>query len=116
MFDAFAAGDREAINPNIRNGVYAAALRQNDDSKAFDSLLSFARETKAADEYQDAMKGLGNTRDPVLMRRLLELILTDEMKPQDVSQGPGLGVERLFTNALTVLHANANPPNGCHWK
>lgn len=85
MFAAFAGGDRTAINPNIRNGVYATALNQKDGTSAYEALLSFARETKAADEYQDAVKGLGNTRDPALVQRLLEVLLTEEMKPQDVS-------------------------------
>jgi hypothetical protein len=84
MFEAFAAGDRFAINPNIRNGVYAVELKQKHGTKGYDSLLSFARETKTADEYQDAIKGLGNTRDPAIMQSLLKLMLTDELKPQDV--------------------------------
>lgn len=88
MFAAFAAGDRGAINPNIRNGVYAAALKSENSQKEYESLLSFSRETKAADEHQDALKGLGNTRDPALMKSLLKFLLTDETKPQDASQGP----------------------------
>lgn len=84
MFAAFASGDREAINPNIRRGVYAAALKHSDGTKAYSSLLAFARETKIADEYQSAVRGLGNTRDPALILSLLDLILTEEFKPQDV--------------------------------
>ena len=88
MFGSFATGDRSAINPNIRTGVYAAALKQEHSKKAYESLLSFARETKIADEYQAAVKGLGNTRDPAIIQTLLELILTDEFKPQDVRMRP----------------------------
>jgi hypothetical protein len=81
-------GDRSAINPNIRSGVYAVALKPEYSRRAYESLLLFARETKIADEYQAAVRGLGNTRDPAIVQVLLELILTDEFKPQDVRMLP----------------------------
>lgn len=86
LFAAFAAGDREAIKPDIRSGIYTAAMKHSKDTKAFESLLTFARETTAADQYSDAWRGLGNIRDPALMNSVLELVLTDEMKPQDVGK------------------------------
>ena len=88
MFDSFAAGDRSAVNPNIRGGVYSVALKQRSNPKAYESLLSFARETKIPDEYQAAIKGLGNTRDPEIVQLLLKLVLTDEIKAQDVRIHP----------------------------
>ena len=84
MFDSFAKDRRSAINPNIRNGVYAAPLKQKDSKEAYDQLLAFARETKVADEYQAAIKGLGNTRDSAVIQNILEMILADKFKPQDV--------------------------------
>ena len=84
MFAAFAAGDRLAIHPNIRTGVYAVALKQNDGKSSYEELLSFYQLVKNTDEARDTLIGLGNIRDPVCMQSLLDLMLSQDIKAQDV--------------------------------
>jgi propanediol dehydratase small subunit len=77
-------------------------------------LLSFAPEAEAADNYEDALKGLGNRRDPALMEISMDLILTDEIKTNDVRRTPETDV--VFTDTLIVLRANFDTLNRRHWK
>jgi len=83
MFAAFADGDTTAIHPNVRNAVYAIALKYR-GREAFQALLSHFRVAKSSEEIQAALIGLGSTQDPECMQEILDLMLTDEIKPQDV--------------------------------
>ena len=83
MFASFIDGDTTTIHPNIRNAVYTIAL-QNQGRDAYQSLLSYFRTTKNTDEQAAALTGLGNTRDPKCIQEMLDLLLTDEVKAQDV--------------------------------
>lgn len=83
MFQKFAAGDREAIHPNIRASVYAMAL-QNGGEKEYDILLNEYRTAKNADERNTALRSLGRVKDEKLIKRTLALPLSDDVKAQDV--------------------------------
>lgn len=84
MFAAFTNGDRTAVHANLRKAVYATALKHQ-GKEAYVALLSFFRRTRDPDESQTALLGLGNTRDPKCMQQMLDLLLTDEIKAQNVS-------------------------------
>ena len=83
MFAAFANNDTTAIHPNIRNAVYAVALKHQ-GREAYQTLFSYFREARNPDETRDTLIGLGNTQDPKCMQEMLDLLLTDEIKSQDV--------------------------------
>jgi aminopeptidase 2 len=86
MFEAFKSGDRSAIHPNIRRAVYAMALKPKDGEgrKAYNALLAFSQDPKNADEVVDTLTGLGNVREPDCMQSLLDHLLTDKIKTQEV--------------------------------
>ena len=83
MFAAFCDGDTTAIHPNIRSPVFAVALTRR-GRPAYEKLLSYFRHAKNPDEMQAALEGMGNTNDPSCVQKVLNLILTDEIKTQDV--------------------------------
>lgn len=83
MFEAWAAGDRKAIHPNIRGSVYAIVL-QNGGEKEYDTVLDEYKTAKDADERNTALRSLGRVKDERLIKRSLALPLSDDVKGQDV--------------------------------
>ena len=107
MFSQFAAGDRSAINPNIRASVYAIVLQklpsQGEKKKAYDVLLDEYRTASIADERNTALRALARVgSNPELIQRTLTLPLSDDVKAQDVYyplaglRGEREGVEALW--------------------
>ena len=82
MFSAFAAGDREALHPNIRSSVYGIVL-ENGGEKEYDIILNEYHTAAVADERNTALHCLGRVKDEKLMHRTLALPLRDEVKSQD---------------------------------
>ena len=83
MFAKFVGGDRQAIHPNIRGSVYAIVLR-NGGNKEYDALLHEYLTAKDADERNTALRSLGRANTKELIKRSLDLPLTDDVKGQDV--------------------------------
>lgn len=102
MFERFAAGDRSAIDPNIRGGVYALAL-QYGGKKEYETIYHEFQNAKTADERNTALRSLGRAKDPELIQRTLGLALGDEVRDQDIYMPLGglrthrEGVEALWT-------------------
>jgi len=83
MFERFRRGDRSAIHPNLRAGVYATVL-QNGGTTEYDAVLEEYRSAKTSDERNTALRAIGRARDPELIRRTLDLALSKEVKDQDI--------------------------------
>jgi aminopeptidase 2 len=83
MFEKFKNGDRSAIHPNLRAGVYAVAL-QNGGEAEYDAILNEYRTAKVADERNTALRSIGRARQPELIKRTLAMALSKEVKDQDI--------------------------------
>ncbi|KAI9812821.1 MAG: Aminopeptidase 2 mitochondrial [Thelocarpon impressellum] len=83
MFGKFSNGDRNAIHPNIRGSVYGIVL-SNGGEKEYDIILDEYRTAKNADERNTALRSLGRAKDAALIKRTLQLPLSDEVKEQDI--------------------------------
>ncbi|CAF9915598.1 Aminopeptidase 2 mitochondrial [Imshaugia aleurites] len=83
MFKEWAAGNRTAIHPNIRGGVYSIVL-QNGGDKEYDTIFDEYKTAKDADERNSALRSLGNVKGEKLVHRSLALPLSDVVKGQDV--------------------------------
>lgn len=83
MFDKFVKGDRSAIHPNLRGGVYAVAL-QNGGEAEYDAILKEYRTAKNSDERNTALRSIGRAKKPELIQRTLTLPLSKEVKEQDL--------------------------------
>jgi aminopeptidase 2 len=83
MFEKFAAGDKKAINSNLRGSVYAIALT-NGGEKEYDIILNEYRNATNADERNTALRALGRSENPACIKRSLDLALNGEVKEQDI--------------------------------
>ncbi|CZR66799.1 related to puromycin-sensitive aminopeptidase and related aminopeptidases [Phialocephala subalpina] len=78
MFDAFLAGDDEAININIRASVFAIAL-EHGSAAEYDAIFEALKTATSLDKRDTCIRSFGCSEDPALIDRTLKLSLTDEM-------------------------------------
>lgn len=101
MFGRFMAGDKSAIHPNIRGGVFSMALKYG-GKEEYDSIINFYRTSNNSDERNTALRCLGRAKDPELIQRTLNLLFSGEVKDQDMYmpaaglRGHPAGIEALF--------------------
>ncbi|KAI0382042.1 peptidase family M1-domain-containing protein [Hypomontagnella monticulosa] len=102
MFNKYMAGDRSAIHPNIRGSVFSMALKYGGKDE-YDAVLNFFRKSSNSDERNTALRCIGRSKDPALIKQTLDLVLSGEVKSQDIYlPASGLrshaeGIEALFT-------------------
>ena len=83
MFEKYVAGDRHAIHPNLRGGVYSTVLQYGGE-KEYDLVLKEYENNKNADERNTALRSIGRANDPKLIKRSLDYALSKHVKDQDV--------------------------------
>lgn len=83
MFQRFAAGDANAIHPNIRGSVFTIALRHGGE-KEYNVVLDRYFNAATSDEKTTALRCLGAAEDPALIKRTLDLTASDQVKNQDI--------------------------------
>ncbi|KAL2013371.1 hypothetical protein VTN00DRAFT_896 [Thermoascus crustaceus] len=83
MFKRFAEGDLSAIHPNIRGSVFSIVLK-NGGEKEYNVVLDRFRNAPTSDEKNTALRSLGAAEDPALVKRTLDLALSNEVKSQDI--------------------------------
>ncbi|KAK3383789.1 aminopeptidase 2 [Lasiosphaeria ovina] len=101
MFAKYMAGDKSAIHPNIRGSVFSMALKYG-GKEEYDAVVNFYRTSTNSDERNTALRCLGRSKDPELIKQTLSLLSGNEVKDQDIYMPTaGLrshaeGVEALF--------------------
>ncbi|KAL1866911.1 hypothetical protein VTK73DRAFT_4458 [Phialemonium thermophilum] len=101
MFKKYMAGDKSAIHPNIRGSVFSMALKYG-GKEEYEAVLNFYRTSTNSDERNTALRCLGRANHPELIQRTLDLLLSGEVKDQDIYMPvSGLrshpeGIEALF--------------------
>jgi aminopeptidase N len=78
---AFLANPR-SIDPDMAAIALNAAAHRGGDRR-FDELTGAAKRARLPEERIDAVGPLGSFADPVLLRRALDLMLTDQLRMQD---------------------------------
>ena len=74
----------ESLDPNLRFGIIAAAVRSASDSTIIDHLLIKHIETTSSELKEDIAAALSATRDPESIAKLLGLLKIQEVvRPQD---------------------------------
>ncbi|KAK8089149.1 hypothetical protein PG997_004110 [Apiospora hydei] len=102
MFSKYMAGDKSAVHPNIRGSVISIALKYG-GTEEYDAVVDYFRKSTNSNERNTALRCLGRAKDPQLIQRTLDFILSDEVKSQDIYlPASGLrshpeGIEALFT-------------------
>ncbi|KAK4205326.1 putative mitochondrial aminopeptidase 2 precursor [Triangularia verruculosa] len=83
MFKKYMAGDKSAVHPNIRGSVFSMALKHG-GKEEYDAVLNFYRTSTNSDERNTALRCLGRSKDPELIKRTLDLLFSGEVKDQDI--------------------------------
>jgi aminopeptidase 2 len=83
MFEKFVNGDRSAIHPNLRGGVYSTVLQYGGE-KEHNALVKEYETNNNADERNTALRSLGRAKQPELIQRTLAYALSKEVKDQDI--------------------------------
>ncbi|CCG82092.1 Aminopeptidase 2 [Taphrina deformans PYCC 5710] len=84
MFESFAAGNKDAIHPNLRASVFKTALKTGGEAEYEVLLETFHDHTNGSDLRNTALRTLGYSTDPKLMQRTLSMVETDDVKSQDL--------------------------------
>lgn len=74
----------EDIHPDLRNVVYATAVRHG-DAKTFDKLFKLHEESTLSEERTALAMAMTGFKQPELIKRALGLIQSDSVRLQDVS-------------------------------
>ncbi|KAI2471215.1 peptidase family M1-domain-containing protein [Annulohypoxylon bovei var. microspora] len=102
MFNKYMNGDKSAIHPNIRGSVFSMALKYG-GKEEYDKVLNFFRISSNSDERNTALRCIGRSKEPALIKSTLDLVLSSEVKSQDLYlPASGLrshaeGIDALFT-------------------
>lgn len=83
MFEKFIAGDRSALHPNLRGGVYSTVLQYGGE-KEYDAIVKESETAKNADERNTALRAIGRASDPKLIKRTLDYALSKHVRDQDL--------------------------------
>jgi aminopeptidase 2 len=82
-FQQFLAGQEDAIHPNLRGAIFSIVL-QHGGAAEFDNVLKLYRETTVADQKVVALAALGSTASDDLLKRALDVSLSEDVRPQDI--------------------------------
>ncbi|KAI9303817.1 aminopeptidase [Cunninghamella echinulata] len=89
-FWSFVGGDHDSIHPNLRSSVFSITLKNEEDSeqviKAWEAILAIYKDESIPNDQQlIALSVLGDTKNPSLIKRCLDMVLDEtQVRPQDV--------------------------------
>lgn len=81
-FKAYVSGDKSAISPSLRLAVFRTVIGEGGAAEV-DAVLNEYRINPTADAKEICLSSLGRVHKPELVQRVLDLILSDEVKLQD---------------------------------
>ncbi|OJJ42425.1 hypothetical protein ASPZODRAFT_77027 [Penicilliopsis zonata CBS 506.65] len=82
MFRRFQT-DRTAIHADLRAAVFAAAIMTGGE-EAYHLVLNEYRTAPTSDQRITALQALGEARDPLLLQRTIDMLLSSEVRLQDM--------------------------------
>ncbi|KAI5286663.1 Aminopeptidase 2 mitochondrial [Ascosphaera aggregata] len=83
LFERVAAGDINAVHPNLRAAVFDIILRSGGE-REFDVILKRYRIAATSAEKNTILRVIGTTPRPELIKRVLDLSLSEEVRSQDI--------------------------------
>ncbi|KAF8939128.1 aminopeptidase [Dissophora ornata] len=82
-FALYAGGDVQALNQNLQSAAFEIVVLHGDESD-FEKVLKCWRDATATDQKLAAIGALTAVRHPALVQQLLEISVSEEVKPQDI--------------------------------
>lgn len=81
-FKRYTAGDKSAINPNLRLAVFRIAVAEGGQTE-YDAVMQEYLTSQAVDAREICLVALGRARDPKIIDQVLKFLLSDQVKVQD---------------------------------
>ncbi|KAH3667298.1 hypothetical protein OGAPHI_002947 [Ogataea philodendri] len=106
IFAKYIAGDKSALDPNLRDSVFSV-VASTGSQKEFDALLNIYKTSQISDEQITALRSLGKFSDEALLDKALSFVLDGTVRKQDIwipmvgMSGSRIGIEKVF-NFLTT--------------
>lgn len=85
-FQRWSAGDKAAIDPNLRSAVFMINVSEGGRTE-FEKVLEEYLTTDSVDGKEIALSALGRTKDETLVREYLDLIFSEKVNVQDIHTG-----------------------------
>jgi hypothetical protein len=104
MLSARIKGDKSGIHPNLRRAVYAIAL-QGGNENDYEAMVEILHTSSTLDEQEDILRGLGYFRNPKVVQKIFNFVLSDDMKKQNVSIHEPTDVQKL-KHVIVLLPLN----------
>jgi len=82
-FASYIGGDVKALNQNLQSAAFEIVVLHGEDSD-FESVLKCWRDATATDQKLAAIGALTTVQNPALVKQLLEISVSDEVKAQDI--------------------------------
>lgn len=81
-FKRYAAGEKSAIDPNLRLAVFRIAVAEGGQAE-YDAVKHEYLTSEAVDAREICLVALGRARDAKIIDQVLEFLLSDQVKVQD---------------------------------
>lgn len=101
-FEAFVAGDKSAINPNLRGAIFNTVARRG-GTREFEQLYEIYQHPASTEEKIAALRAFGRFETEEILDRVTGMLMkTDVIKPQDIyipmqgMRAHAKGVEKLW--------------------
>lgn len=82
-FASYIGGDTKALNQNVQSAAFEIVVQHGDEAD-FEKVLKCWRDATATDQKLAAIGALTAVRHPALVQQLLEISVSDEVRPQDI--------------------------------
>lgn len=102
MFAQFRAGDRSAIHPDLRAAAFGSVLKIG-STEEYNAVLDVYRTTEDSNERITALAALGHARSPALVQRMTAMLLSNEVRLQDI-QAPMTNLGTHPTGIAALWH------------
>lgn len=83
-FASYIDGDVKALNQNLQSAAFEIVVLHGEEAD-FEKVLKCWREATATDQKLGAIGALATVRHPALVQQLLQIAISDEVRPQDIT-------------------------------
>lgn len=87
-FDAFAAGDHDSINPDLRGAVYSTVMKYGGIPE-FDTLVKLYSEFDAQDQKVTILRSMGSAKLPEVHAAIVSWAMSGAVRDQDITSVVG---------------------------
>ncbi|KAG0375070.1 Aminopeptidase 2 mitochondrial [Mortierella sp. AD032] len=83
-FASYVGGDIKALNQNLQSAAFEIVVLHGEEAD-FEKVLKCWREATATDQKLGAIGALATVRHPALVQQLLQIAVSEEVRPQDIT-------------------------------